>query len=86
MIIGLLMDCYDTNLVVDHINHNVADNRKSNLRICLQRNNTKNTSKRNDNTSGVTGVWRHKKRKCNSWYAEIMVDGQKNYVGEKFII
>lgn len=78
----LIMDCFDMNFVVDHINHNIVDNRKNNLRICLQRNNTKNTSKRNDNTSGVTGIWKHKKRKCDYWYSEIRVDGQKIMLGK----
>lgn len=78
----LLMNCIDKNFVVDHINHNIYDNRKSNLRICLQKDNTKNSSKKNINTSGVTGVWRYKKRIDNYWHAEIQANNKKISLGK----
>lgn len=58
----LVMDKLDNdNLVIDHINHNVKDNRKCNLRICEETDNGKNKTLLSSNTSGVTGVSFNKK-------------------------
>lgn len=51
-----IMNCYDNKLVVDHINHNVSDNRKSNLRICTNGQNNSNKDAPKTNTSGHKGV------------------------------
>lgn len=67
------------NDVVDHINHNPLDNRKSNLRICSQSENTKNCSLASKNTSGYAGVHFDKRR--NKWNAEIKVEYKKIYLG-----
>lgn len=74
----LIMNC-PKGMVVDHINHNPLDNRKSNLRICTQRQNVINSSKRSNNTSGVTGVsWNKVKGK---WMSVIVVDGKTVFLG-----
>ena len=64
----LIMNCPDDK-VVDHINHNTADNRKSNLRIVSRSQNSMNRVKRKDNRSGVTGVYFSEKEQC--WAASI---------------
>ena len=60
------------NMIVDHINGNVLDNRRSNLRICTKHQNTMN--KIVTNTSGYKGVSWHKRDK--KWQAQIKI----NYV------
>ena len=56
-------------LKVDHINGDTLDNRKSNLRICTQAQNTRNRIKPIINTSGYKGV--SKQTKGKKWIARI---------------
>ena len=67
------------NEVVDHINHDTRNNCKNNLRICSQANNAKNTSRKKNNTSGISGVTWHKQR--NKWQANINVSGRRIHLG-----
>ena len=57
-------------LVVDHINHDILDNRKSNLRIVTQAVNTSSINKKgySANTSGIIGVSKHP---ISGWRARI---------------
>ena len=64
---------------VDHMNNNQLDNRKENLRYCLQKENVRNSVMRNDNTSGVKGVIFDKTR--NKWCARIRIDGINVHLG-----
>lgn len=60
----------NTTEMVDHINHNPLDNRKSNLRICnTDSDNCINQSLSSRNTSGHVGVWFDTKRKTLPWRA-----------------
>ncbi|KKW92676.1 HNH endonuclease [Sphingobium chungbukense] len=62
---------------IDHINGDRTDNRLSNLRCVSQRENCRNSSRHNDNISGVTGVSFYR----NRWVATIW-DGERNiYLG-----
>ena len=74
-----VMDINDKNLVVDHINRNPLDNRKSNLRICSYKENSFNKSIRVDNTSGIPGVSFHKINK--KWRAKIKYNNLTIHLG-----
>lgn len=65
--------------VVDHINGDCLDNRKSNLRICEQRQNTMNRGAQKNNESGYKGVSYNKGMK--GYYAQLSNGGRRYYVG-----
>ena len=73
-----IMNCPE-NMVVDHINHNKLDNRKCNLRICTQSQNTMNKRKQSNNTSEYTGVYWYKAR--SKWRVYITVNGKRIDLG-----
>lgn len=60
--------------IVDHINGNTLDCRKTNLRFCSRTGNNKNARLRKDNKSGVKGVYWSKTE--NKWKAQIRSDGK----------
>jgi len=64
---------------IDHISHNRADNRISNLREVTRPENNKNLPIRKTNVSGTTGVHWNKIR--NKWHSQIMVNGKAIYLG-----
>lgn len=74
-----IMIINNSNLVVDHINRNPLDNRKSNLRICSYKENSFNKSIRVDNTSGIPGVSFHKINK--KWRAKIKYNNLTIHLG-----
>lgn len=65
--------------VVDHINGNPLDNRKSNLRICSQSENVLNKRSVSNNTSGFIGVSYRKDR--DRYDPEIRIQGQRCHLG-----
>lgn len=65
--------------VVDHINGDPLDNRRSNLRICTYEHNAWNSKKKSTNKSGFKGVsFRKETRK---YEAHICVKGKNLYLG-----
>lgn len=64
---------------IDHINGNTQDNRLINLREVSHSENVKNARRRNDNTSGVSGV--HWEKRRNKWRAYIKVANRRKYLG-----
>ena len=69
----------DTVNVVDHINRNPKDCRKSNLRLCSQGENAMNRSLYKNNTSGCNGVSFDKK--SNKWVAYINKNTKRYRIG-----
>lgn len=70
----------ESNMVIDHINHNLFDNRKNNLRVVTQEENGMNKSKNKNNKSGVTGVSYYKKE--DKWIASIQVHKKSISLGQ----
>lgn len=67
------------NMVIDHKNHNLLDNRKSNLRIVTNSQNQMNKAIVQNNTSGATGVvWL---KDTQQWRAEIRINMKTIYLG-----
>jgi len=62
---------------IDHINHITDDNRISNLRSVTHSENGRNQSVQKNNTSGIMGVHKWKKK----WVAKIQVDGKYKHLG-----
>lgn len=69
----LIMDCPD-DMVVDHINHCRWDNRRKNLRICTQQENSFNKSLHKNNSTGLIGVLKR-------FSVAVSKDGVMNYGG-----
>lgn len=65
---------------VDHINNNGLDNRKLNLRVVLDKNNSTNRRGKNkNNKSGYRNVsWRKNE---NKWVVQLQIDGKNTILG-----
>lgn len=76
----IIMGCSQFDgLYVDHINHDVTDNQKHNLRICSNSQNNANKDLQKNNTSGTTGVVLDKR--TNKWVSQIFINGKHIHLG-----
>lgn len=66
-------------VLVDHINHDTLDNRKSNLRLVTRQQNQCNVKPRSGNWSRFKGVCFNKR--VNRWVAYINSFGRREYLG-----
>jgi hypothetical protein len=64
---------------VDHVNRIRTDDRISNLRLASANENSQNRKMNSKNKSGISGVSWHKR--TSKWTAQIMVNGEKIYLG-----
>lgn len=74
----LLMSC-PNHLYVDHIDRNILNAQKVNLRICTQSQNMMNSAMRSDNTSGYKGVAYFPRDK--NYRAYINKNGKQFHIG-----
>lgn len=65
--------------MVDHINRNILDNRRCNLRYVTRQQNVMNSSMRKDNTSGYKGIFWFKRNK--KWQASIGFQKKSIHLG-----
>lgn len=65
--------------IVDHINGDMFDNRRCNLRVCTYAENSRNKIKSAPTQSKYKGLCKGKNRK--KWQVQIYVDGKKKTVG-----
>lgn len=72
-------DARKSKLVVDHINNNPFDNRKNNLRICMQGQNCCNKLLATNNTSGFSGVSYRRDR--DRYDPEIRIQNKRCHLG-----
>jgi len=70
---------FPKNIDIDHKDRIRNNNKWGNLRLASKQCNARNNKKRNDNTSGVTGVVWYKAYK--KWRATIAINGKKHNLG-----
>ena len=75
----LVMKCSDSNVYIDHINHNTSDNRKCNLRTVTPTQNQHNVRPSSRNKSGIRGVRFNKS--INKWEVGFSINGKHSIVG-----
>jgi len=69
------------NMIVDHINGDLLDNRRCNLRICTIQQNSMNRRIGKNNTSGFKGVSKIKRKFVDRWTATIEHNQKSIFLG-----
>jgi hypothetical protein len=74
----LITNCPD-NKIVDHINHDTLDNRKCNLRVCSNQENSMNRKSNKNSSSRFKGVcWKKREKK---WISQINANNKNTCLG-----
>ena len=76
----LIMNVTDRNILIDHISHNTLDNRKSNLRLCNNSQNSKNRIKLKRNLTGINGV--SLRKDTGKYRVRLGVNGKEINIGQ----
>lgn len=85
ILLGLKETGYEN--VIDHIDGDPLNNRKSNLRRCTQGENTLNKARCSNNTSGFIGVHPDNRKSRNAhWCAEIRKQNKRYHIGQYVLI
>jgi len=75
----IICGVFETNIQIDHIDHNGLNNQRSNLRICTKSENMRNRAAQINNTSGYKGISWHKATK--KWIANIKIQRKQIFLG-----
>lgn len=75
----IIMNITDSNMVVDHIDHDGLNNQKCNLRIASKKQNQANRRSSKKSKSKYLGVYWNKN--INKWYAQLGNNKKKTYLG-----
>lgn len=78
----LIMDIQNISFpLVDHVNQDGLDNRRSNLRLCTYAENMRNRSRRRNSTCKYKGVVYHKHKKTRPYEASLVYGGKRKSLG-----